>query len=84
MLYQLMTASRELIDLNGIWKFKLDSGTGFTEEWFTHPLQETLPMPVPASYNDLYEGAAFRDHIGWVWYEREIIVPEHCDWHRTY
>jgi len=72
-----MTTSRELIDVNGIWNFKLDHGTGFTERWFEHPLQETIPMPVPASYNDLYEGAEFRDHIGWVWYEREIIVPDH-------
>jgi beta-glucuronidase len=72
-----MTTSRELIDLNGIWKFKLDQGSGFAEEWFLRPLQETVPMPVPASYNDLYEGAAFRDHIGWVWYEREIVVPDH-------
>ena len=77
MLYPIMTTSRELIDLNGIWNFKLDSGTGFAEEWFEHPLQEAVPMPVPASYNDLYEGAAFRDHIGWVWYEREIVVPDH-------
>ncbi len=77
MLYPIMTTSRELIDVNGIWNFKLDHGTGFTERWFEHPLQETIPMPVPASYNDLYEGAEFRDHIGWVWYEREIIVPDH-------
>jgi beta-glucuronidase len=72
-----MTTSRELIDLNGIWNFKLDPGTGFAEGWFGRPLQETVPMPVPASYNDLYEGAEFRDHIGWVWYEREIVVLEH-------
>ena len=78
MLYPIMTTSRELIDLNGIWNFKLDHGTGFEEGWFQHPLQETIPMPVPASYNDLYEeGAEFRDHIGWVWYEREIVVPDH-------
>ena len=77
MLYPIMTTSRELIDLNGIWNFKLDQGTGFAEEWFQRPLQEVLPMPVPASFNDLYEGAAFRDHIGWVWYEREIVVPDH-------
>jgi beta-glucuronidase len=77
MLYPIMTTSRELIDLNGIWKFKLDPGTGFAEEWFARPLQEAIPMPVPASYNDLYEGEAFRDHIGWVWYEREIVVPQH-------
>ena len=77
MLYPIMTTSRELIDVNGIWNFKLDHGTGFAERWFEHPLQETVPMPVPASYNDLYEGAEFRDHIGWVWYEREIVVPAH-------
>jgi beta-glucuronidase len=77
MLYPIMTTSRELIDVNGIWKFKLDQGTGFEEGWFEHPLQETIPMPVPASYNDLYEGEEFRDHIGWVWYEREIVIQEH-------
>ena len=77
MLYPIMTTSRELVDLNGIWNFKLDHGTGFAEEWFGRPLQQAIPMPVPASYNDLYEGAEFRDHIGWVWYEREIVVPDH-------
>ena len=77
MLYPLMTTSREVIELNGIWQFKLDAGTGLTEEWFAHPLRETIPMPVPASYNDLYEGEELRDHVGWVWYEREIVVPQH-------
>ena len=77
MLYPIMTTTRELIDLSGIWNFKLDQGTGFAESWFQHPLQETIPMPVPASYNDLYEGAEFRDHSGWIWYEREIVVSEH-------
>jgi beta-glucuronidase len=64
MLYPIMTTSRELVDLNGIWNFKLDHGAGLAEEWFARPLQETIPMPVPASYNDLYEGEEFRDHIG--------------------
>ena len=34
MLYPIMNTSRELIDLNGIWNFKLDHGSGFAEEWF--------------------------------------------------
>ena len=55
MLYPIMTTSRELVDLNGIWNFKLDHGTGFEEKWFGRPLQQSIPMPVPASYNDLYE-----------------------------
>ena len=77
MLYPIMTTSRQLVDLNGIWSFKLDHGTGFAEEWFKGTLQETIPMPVPASFNDLYESTEIRDHIGWVWYEREIVIPNH-------
>ena len=77
MLYPLMTTSREVIDLGGIWQFKLDAGTGFAEEWFTLPLQDSIPMTVPASYNDLYEDEAVRNHVGWVWYEREIVAPQH-------
>jgi beta-glucuronidase len=34
-----MTTSRELVDLNGIWEFKLDHGTGFAEEWFSRSLK---------------------------------------------
>jgi beta-glucuronidase len=29
MLYPIVTESRGIIDLNGIWKFKLDFGKGF-------------------------------------------------------
>lgn len=32
-------------------------------------------MPVPASYNDITQDAALRDFVGWVWYEREVLVP---------
>lgn len=32
-------------------------------------------MPVPASYNDITQDPALRDFIGWVWYEREVVVP---------
>lgn len=77
MLYPTLTATRDLVDLSGIWAFKLDHGSGFEEEWYQRPLQDTIPMPVPASYNDVYEGKDFRDHIGWVWYERSFALPEH-------
>ena len=30
---------------------------------------------VPASYNDLKEGPDFRDHYGWVFYQRMISMP---------
>lgn len=74
MLYPIMTESRQVIDLNGIWNFKLDKGTGFEEKWNETGLKDTIAMAVPSSYNDLVEGTEVRDHMGWVWYEREFIV----------
>lgn len=70
-----MTPSRFLSDLSGVWNFKLDDGSGFDREWFKAPLADPMTMPVPASYNDLKEGPDFRDHYGWVFYQRKISVP---------
>lgn len=75
MLYPILTETRAVIDLNGIWSFKLDSGSGFDEKWFEGGLKETMSMTVPASYNDVGATADIRNHVGWVWYEREFSVP---------
>ncbi len=64
-----------VMDLSGIWNFALDNGKGFEEKWYERHLENPITMPVPASYNDLKEGAAFRDHYGWVFYQRNISVP---------
>ena len=76
MLYPIISESRNVIDLNGIWNFKLDDGKGFSEEWYKSELKDTMNMPVPASYNDLVECEKVRDHVGWVWYERSFVVPK--------
>ena len=77
MLYPILTESRLLSDLSGVWDFKLDNGKGFDEKWYEAPLKDADTMPVPASYNDLKEGADFRDHYGWVFYQRNISVPSY-------
>ena len=53
MLYPIMTESRNIIDLNGIWDFKLDKGNGFFEKWNESKLKDTIKMAVPSSYNYL-------------------------------
>ena len=75
MLYPILTPSRFLSDLSGVWNFKLDDGNGFQEGWYQEPLKEAMTMPVPSSYNDLKEGIEFRDHYGWAFYQRMISVP---------
>ncbi|MFB4263097.1 beta-glucuronidase [Nonomuraea sp. GTA35] len=61
------TPTRELVNLDGLWRFALDGGPG--------PLDTTLEAAVPASYNDLFTDPAIRDHVGWVWYQRQVRVP---------
>lgn len=76
MLYPKLNAARTLIDLSGIWNFKLDNGKGFEEEWMKAPLKGAMQLAVPASYNDQAEGEAFRNHYGWAFYQRELEIPK--------
>lgn len=75
MLYPILTDTRTVLDLNGIWTFKLDPGTGFEQYWEASPLQSQTRMAVPSSYNDIGVTQDIRQHIGWVWYEREFTLP---------
>lgn len=75
MLYPIMNEARYIVDLNGLWNFKLDEGNGFNEKWYESKLKDTMQIAVPSSYNDLAEGEDFRDHVGWVWYERSFTIP---------
>ena len=61
MLYPILTNSRCLISLDGIWNFKLDDGTGFENKWYEKTLESPMTMPVPASYNDLKDGYSTRE-----------------------
>lgn len=75
MLYPVLNESRSLIDLSGIWDFKLDDGTGFENKWYDKKLENPISIAVPASYNDQVEGVDFRDHYGYVFYQRNIEIP---------
>ncbi|MES4908982.1 MULTISPECIES: beta-glucuronidase [unclassified Streptomyces] len=67
------TATRELVNLDGLWKFATSTTAG--EHPWTAPLDTPLEAAVPASYNDLFTDSAIRDHVGWVWYQRTVRVP---------
>ncbi|WP_191016653.1 beta-glucuronidase [Treponema zioleckii] len=76
MLYPVMTSSRLLCDLSGIWNFKIDKkSSGFDENWAGSVLSESRTIAVPASYNDLFDEAEIRDHWGWVFYQRNFSLP---------
>ena len=76
MLYPQESESREIKDLSGIWRFRADKdGCGRRDSWFAAPLRDTIPMPVPCSYNDVTQDVSIRDHLGEVWYETTFFVP---------
>ncbi|XP_071757671.1 beta-glucuronidase [Centroberyx gerrardi] len=82
MLFPRESPSREVKELTGLWDFRADQSPsrnlGFQKAWYKSRLAETGPvidMPVPASYNDITQDPTLRDFIGWVWYEREVVVP---------
>jgi beta-glucuronidase len=70
------SATRELINLDGLWDFKVDfKDEGFAQNWSGKTLDTDLQAPVPASYNDIFADTKIREHVGWVWYQRTVRVP---------
>lgn len=67
------TPTRDVAVLDGLWRFALDTTAG--ERPWTARLDGSLEAPVPASYNDLFVDPAIRDHVGVVWYQRDVRVP---------
>lgn len=77
MLKPQLNPARQLVSLDGIWEFKVDfNDEGFNQNWAASKLDTDLDIAVPASYNELFPQREIREHVGWVWYQRELIVPK--------
>lgn len=76
MLKPQVSATRELINLDGLWQFKVDhKDEGLSQHWAKSSLETKLQAPVPASYNDIFTDTDIREHVGWVWYQRTVRIP---------
>ncbi|KAH8194728.1 hypothetical protein TruAng_011103 [Truncatella angustata] len=77
MLKPQQSSTRQLVTLDGIWNFSLSSGQDTeAEKIWTNIIPPTLQAPVPSSYNDIFVDANIRDHVGWVYYQRQVVVPK--------
>lgn len=71
-LYPRESATRSVRDLSGLWHFRLDpKDVGEGQRWFDG-LTGARRIPVPCSWNDLFEDAA--NYFGAAWYETEFQV----------
>ncbi|WP_353463314.1 beta-glucuronidase [Mammaliicoccus sciuri] len=73
MLYPIMTETRNVIDLSGIWSFKLIEYKG--EYDVTTEIDTDLQMAVTGSYNDQGVASSIRNHVGKVVYETTFTIP---------
>jgi beta-glucuronidase len=73
LLYPQQNQFRNLLDLSGLWEFQMDpQEEGEAQGWFK-ALPAPRQIPVPCSWNDLFDDA--RDHLGLAWYLHEVYVP---------
>lgn len=80
-------SEREYIDLQGVWKFELDSlDVGESEEWYGKLLTDEINLPGTTDtnkkgfLNGQYDETTYlsREYFykGKAWYQREIDIPE--------
>ncbi|WP_353816192.1 beta-glucuronidase [Agromyces sp. SYSU T00266] len=67
------TPTRELVNLDGVWRFATDPMVG--DAPWAATLPGSLEVAVPASFNDQFVDPAIRGHVGLVWYQRNVRVP---------
>ncbi|WP_414476071.1 beta-glucuronidase [Microvirga sp. M2] len=71
-----------MIDLSGLWQFQMDpQGEGEAQGWF-RALPAPRVIPVPCSWNDLFDDA--RTYLGLAWYRTEVWVPAGWRGRRVY
>ena len=73
---------RSLLNLSGVWEFKVDSNhIGEKENWYLG-LNQSKPIAVPASWNDQYD--ELRDYMGFAWYEKNTFIPKSWKGQKVY
>lgn len=76
-MYPQENSSRGILGLDGLWNFKLDcEEEGFQKKWYQEFPKDSETIYVPASYNDQKEERKYRNHRGWVFYNKEFIIPK--------
>lgn len=76
-LYPIITKTRKVQSMDGMWKFKLDYDNKGKDEHWENGLSNYDMIPVPASFNDFYTDKDIREFTGDFWYETDVFVPDY-------
>ncbi|PPG33501.1 beta-glucuronidase [Pseudoclavibacter sp. RFBB5] len=69
------TPTREVVSLDGLWKFAVRHEPTAVEDWAKRFDPRAREAAVPASYNDLFADQEIHDHVGWVTYQKTVRIP---------
>ena len=77
MLYPLNNSCRSVIDLSGIWKFKVDpTNIGESEKWY-EGFETNVDIAVPGSWNEMLEEEGLLDYNGNGWFLTKAFIPKY-------
>ena len=70
MLYPRESRTRRVIDISGMWEFKIDSKNEGRKNGYANGLKDTTFIPVPSSFNDLFTDKNMLDYMHYetVWF----------------
>ncbi|UXD25528.1 Beta-glucuronidase [Yersinia enterocolitica] len=84
MLRPVENRAREIKTLDGLWSFVVDTqNKGLSEQWWREPLSDSRSIAVPGSFNEQFADADIRQHVGNVWYQRTVTIPNGWDKRRV-
>ncbi|WP_287245655.1 hypothetical protein, partial [Okeania sp. SIO1H5] len=65
-----------MVDLSGIWRFFAEDSNGeLNLSRAENIIESSTPMAVPGSYNEQTVDASLKEHVGWVWYQTDLMAP---------
>ena len=74
-MYPINNSVRTAISLDGMWRFRFDPAKeGGTQKW-QNGIGDSISMPVPGSFAELFTDRDSRDYTGDFWYETDFYVP---------
>lgn len=79
MLYPQNNKCRSVVDISGIWKFKIDpTKIGEKENWY-NGFDSSVDIAVPGSWNEMLEEEGLLDYTGNGWFLTRTFIPKHFE-----
>lgn len=73
-LYPQNSATRQVVDLSGMWKFAFDFESEGDKKNYKEGIPDGIMLPVPASFADFFTEKEYKEYTGDFWYETSFYA----------